>query len=126
MISTRDESLASIPFGVGVMSTVNLDESTTHLTVLVVLAMPRVQYRCNLKIPPGTTARQAVLMALDAGLVPVTAAIDFSPASAPLGVYNERVEDHYPCAQGDRVEIYRPLHQDPKELRRQRARQSSS
>lgn len=88
--------------------------------------MPEVQYQCELDLESGTTARQAVLMALDAGLVPVTAAIDITPENAVLGVFSERVEDDYPCQHGDRIEIYRPLQQDPKELRRQRARQSSS
>ena len=88
--------------------------------------MPDVQYQYELEVMPGTTARQAVLMALEAGLVPATASIDIVPANAELGVFSERVEDDYLCAHGDRVEIYRPLQQDPKELRRQRARQSSS
>ena len=100
--------------------------NTTTLTVQVVLAMPDVQFQCELEITSGTTARQAVLMALEAGLVPATAAIDITPATAALGVFGERVEDDYQCQHGDRVEIYRPLQQDPKELRRQRARQSSS
>lgn len=102
------------------------DTQATVLTVQVVLAMPDVQYQCELEIESGTTARQAVLMALDAGLVPATAVIDITPANAALGVFSERVEDDYPCQHGDRVEIYRPLQQDPRELRRQRARQSSS
>ncbi|ASJ72460.1 RnfH family protein [Granulosicoccus antarcticus] len=97
-----------------------------YLDVQVVLAMPQVQYLKTLSVPVGTTARELVLMALDAGLVPTTASIDIEPANAPLGVFSESVADDYPCAQGDRVEIYRPLQQDPKELRRQRARQSSS
>lgn len=88
--------------------------------------MPEVQYQCELEIAPGTTARQAVLMALEAGLVPATAVLDIVPENAALGVFSERVEDDYLCSQGDRLEIYRPLQQDPKELRRQRARQSSS
>ena len=96
------------------------------LPVQVVLAMPEVQYLCDLEIPPGTTARETVLMALEVGLIPGTATIDITPSSAPLGVFGERVDDDYPCVHGDRVEIYRPLQQDPKELRRQRARQSSS
>jgi putative ubiquitin-RnfH superfamily antitoxin RatB of RatAB toxin-antitoxin module len=96
------------------------------VTVQVVLAMPEVQYQCELQVPAGTTARQAVLLALDAGLIAPTASIDINPSGAPLGIFSERVEDDHPCAHGDRVEIYRPLQQDPKELRRQRARQSSS
>lgn len=108
------------------MSTRHEATPVPQVTVSVVLAMPDVQYQRRLLVPAGTTAREAVLMALDSGLVPETAVIDIEPTSAPLGIFSERVEDDHACAPGDRVEIYRPLQQDPKELRRRRARQSSS
>ena len=38
-----------------------------------------------------------------------------------VGVYGKRVRVDAPLADGDRVEIYRPLLLDPKERRRQRA-----
>ena len=40
-----------------------------------------------------------------------------------VGVFGKRVRPDTPLADGDRVEIYRPLLLDPKERRRQRARQ---
>jgi putative ubiquitin-RnfH superfamily antitoxin RatB of RatAB toxin-antitoxin module len=39
-----------------------------------------------------------------------------------VGVFGKRVEPATLLADGDRVEIYRPLAVDPKERRRQRAR----
>jgi putative ubiquitin-RnfH superfamily antitoxin RatB of RatAB toxin-antitoxin module len=39
-----------------------------------------------------------------------------------VGVFGKRVAHDTPLADGDRVEIYRPLALDPKERRRQRAR----
>ncbi len=39
-----------------------------------------------------------------------------------VGVFGKRVDPATPLADGDRVEIYRPLSLDPKERRRQRAR----
>lgn len=92
----------------------------------VILAMPQVQYRLSLEVPAGTSAREAVRLSLEAGLLPPGADIDMEPLNAPLGVFAEKVDDDYCCQSGDRVEIYRPLQQDPKELRRQRARQSIS
>lgn len=100
--------------------------ASQYLDVQVVLAMPQVQFLKSMSVPAGTTARELVIMALEAGLLPSNASLDIEPVSAPLGVFSELVADDYLCVQGDRVEIYRPLQQDPKELRRQRARQSIS
>lgn len=102
------------------------DKSDGTITIEVMLAMPLVQYRQELHVPAGITARDAVKLALECGLLPLGADIDINPVSAPLGVFAEKVEEDYPCRDGDRVEIYRPLQQDPMELRRQRARQSIS
>ena len=38
-----------------------------------------------------------------------------------LGVFGKMVPAEYELADGDRIEIYRPLIADPKEIRRQRA-----
>jgi putative ubiquitin-RnfH superfamily antitoxin RatB of RatAB toxin-antitoxin module len=42
--------------------------------------------------------------------------------ASEVGVFGKRVPPDTPLADGDRVEIYRPLALDPKERRRQRAR----
>ena len=41
----------------------------------------------------------------------------------PVGIYSQRVEspDQYVLSAGDRIELYRPLTRDPKDVRRQRA-----
>lgn len=96
------------------------------IDIEVVLALPEIQYLQHLKVPVGTTARQAVIHALQAGLLPEGVQVDVDPQLAPLGCYAEKVADSHCCQAGDRVEIYRPLKQDPMELRRQRARQSIS
>jgi putative ubiquitin-RnfH superfamily antitoxin RatB of RatAB toxin-antitoxin module len=41
--------------------------------------------------------------------------------SCALGVFGKAVADDYELVDGDRIEIYRPLIADPKEVRRQRA-----
>jgi len=76
-----------------------------------------------MRVAPDCTARQAVESAKSAGL-------EFSPDeidldNAPLGVFGERVSDEALLNDGDRVEVYRPLLQDPMELRRQRAASES-
>jgi putative ubiquitin-RnfH superfamily antitoxin RatB of RatAB toxin-antitoxin module len=64
----------------------------------------------TVQLPAGALVRDALRAAgIDAG------------ASA-VGVFGKRVPPDTPLADGDRVEIYRPLLLDPKERRRQRAR----
>ena len=46
---------------------------------------------------------------------------EIDPEQCPLGVFGERVGDDYELMHGDRVEIYRPLIADPKEVRKARA-----
>src|SRR5215470_434463 len=45
---------------------------------------------------------------------------------APLGIYGKRVERGRVLAAGDRVEIYRPLTADPREVRRRLAAQGKT
>jgi putative ubiquitin-RnfH superfamily antitoxin RatB of RatAB toxin-antitoxin module len=64
----------------------------------------------TVQLPAGALVRDALRAAgIDAG------------ANA-VGVFGKRVRPDTPLADGDRVEIYRPLLLDPKERRRQRAR----
>ena len=66
------------------------------VSIEVILAMPQVQYRLALAVPQGTGAREAVRLALEAGLLPVGADID----NLPLHVYREAGETRIkPCAE---------------------------
>jgi putative ubiquitin-RnfH superfamily antitoxin RatB of RatAB toxin-antitoxin module len=40
---------------------------------------------------------------------------------SPCGIWGEVVERSQPLREGDRVEVYRPLHMDPREARRRLA-----
>lgn len=69
-----------------------------------------------LDVDEGTTARQAAILA------PVLE--DFPHAdveSGKLGIFGKMVPDKQALREGDRIEIYRPLIADPKEVRKQRA-----
>lgn len=46
--------------------------------------------------------------------------------SAPVGIFGERCERDRLVCEGDRIEIYRPLAVDPKQARRERARQTQT
>jgi len=82
----------------------------------VVFARPERQRIVELPLGEGMTARQAVEAS---GLVAEFPEIAGCPLV--LGVFGRRVEPEHVLADGDRVEIYRPLPDDPKERRRRRA-----
>lgn len=73
--------------------------------------------------PPdeGATVEQAIIAS---GLLALRDDIDL--AKNKLGIYSRPVKLHDEVHDGDRVEIYRPLIADPKELRRQRAEKSAA
>jgi putative ubiquitin-RnfH superfamily antitoxin RatB of RatAB toxin-antitoxin module len=75
----------------------------------VVYALPATAQAVTLSLPAGTTVREAVAAA---GL----------PAGGKFGIFGRIVAPETRVADGDRVEIYRPLKLDPKEARRRRAR----
>ena len=75
----------------------------------VVYALPAAAQAVTLSVPAGTTVREAVAAA---GL----------PAGGKFGIFGRIVAPEARVADGDRVEIYRPLKLDPKEARRRRAR----
>ena len=78
------------------------------LRVEVMRAQPEHLTSIVLPLEPGSTVRAALLAA---GL----------PRDQPVGIYGRRVTLDHRLADGDRVELYRPLRADPKEARRRRA-----
>lgn len=88
------------------------------LRVEVVYALAGEQVLLRLELPAGSTAREA---ALRSGLDGQFAGLDL--ATAPLGIFGKALSrpQERLLEDGDRVEIYRPLLADPKEVRKQRA-----
>lgn len=82
----------------------------------VVLALPDRQYVAALPLHAGMTALDAVRASGLLERFPGPA--DATPA---LGIYGKRVEGTHLLREGDRVEIYRPLTNDPREARRRAA-----
>ena len=88
------------------------------ITVEVAYALAHKQKIVQLQVAQGTNARDA---ALRSGLDSEFGGLDLQ--QSPLGIFGKgvaRPEEHILEA-GERVEIYRPLLADPKEIRRQRA-----
>lgn len=90
-------------------------EQPELITVQVVFALAEEQHCVSLQLPLGSTAREAVMRSGLVGALPA-----HPIATSPLGVYGHRVDGAMVLADGDRVEIYRPLQVDPKTNRRQR------
>ncbi len=93
------------------------------ITVEVAYALPQQQKIIALEVEPGTTAMQAVERS---GITEVFTDIDLATAKMgifgqALGVKGLKVASEQVLEEGDRVEIYRPLTADPKEVRRRRA-----
>ena len=86
------------------------------LRVEVVYALPAGEDAVFVQLARGKTALDAVRAS---GILERHPEID--PRRLKLGVYGKAVAAHAPLADGDRVEIYRPLALDPKEARRRRA-----
>lgn len=92
------------------------------IPITIVLAYADRQYVTALEVPAGTGARQALRLAVADGFD--ISRLQTTLERVELGVFGRRVDDARPLTPGDRLELYRPLHQDPMELRRRRARQS--
>lgn len=86
------------------------------IRVEVAYALPDRQWLLALELPAGTTARAAVLAS---GLDRECPALDL--VHCPLGIFGQLVGDGRVLGNGDRVELYRPLARDPREVRRELA-----
>ena len=70
----------------------------------------------------GTLAAVAVELPAGATVRDALVAARMKEQGAALGIFGRRVAPETPLADGDRVEIYRPLLADAKEQRRRRAK----
>ncbi|HZR36236.1 MAG TPA: RnfH family protein [Nevskia sp.] len=87
------------------------------IDIEVACATPRRQAVVQLTVPRGCTVGEAVERS---GLLREFP--ELSPDSLKLGVFGSLRKPEDPLEPGDRVELYRPLIADPKQARRQRAR----
>ncbi|BAN50664.1 RnfH family protein [Metapseudomonas resinovorans] len=90
----------------------------TLIAVEVVYALADRQQLLRLSLPKGASARDAVLRS---GMQAYFPELDL--AGCPLGIFGKALPspEQRLLEEGDRVEIYRPLLVDPKEVRKLRA-----
>ena len=96
------------------------------IAVEVAYALPNKQKIIEVLVEPGSTAFDAVCQSKITDFFP-----EIDIENAKLGIFGQalgtrglKTAKEYILRKGDRVEIYRPLIADPKEVRRRRAQQS--
>ena len=87
-----------------------------EISVEVVYALPQKQEILSLKLRSGAQVSEAIERS---GILRDFPEIDL--ASAKVGIYGKQVKLDAVLRDKDRIEIYRPLIADPKEIRRKRA-----
>ncbi len=92
------------------------DKENEVLHVEVAYARPDEQLIIPLDVPRGTTVRDAILRSAIMEHFPE---IDLDVNK--VGIFGKLTRLDTELREGDRVEIYRPLIADPKEVRRKRA-----
>ncbi|HZW23848.1 MAG TPA: RnfH family protein [Gallionella sp.] len=86
------------------------------INIEVVYALPHEQTLLKKAVPAGTTVAEALQLS---GILQKHPEID--PAATKLGIFGKLTKGDAVLRDKDRIEIYRPLIADPKEVRRKRA-----
>ncbi|MCP4700669.1 MAG: RnfH family protein [Gammaproteobacteria bacterium] len=95
-----------------------MEKTQPGLEIEVAHAKPAEQVIISLEVPEGTRVKEAITRSGILGRFPE---IDLDRNK--LGIFSKPTKPDAVLRHGDRVEIYRPLLADPKEVRRQRAAQ---
>jgi len=86
------------------------------ITVEVAYALRERQAIISLQVAPNTTVEQAILQS---GILEMFSDIDLSKSK--VGIFSRLCKLDQTLRGGDRIEIYRGLIADPKEVRKKRA-----
>ncbi|MGQ0287456.1 RnfH family protein [Pasteurellaceae bacterium 22721_9_1] len=93
---------------------------TTSINIEIAYAYPDKYFLKKLIVEQQTTVQAAILQS---GILQQYAEIDLRKNK--IGIFSRPVKLTDIVSDGDRIEIYRPLLADPKEIRRQRAEQQA-
>ena len=89
---------------------------TDNIDIEVVYALPAEQTLLKKSVPVGTTVMEGIKLS---GLLDKFPDLDLSQHK--LGIFGKLTKEDAVLRDKDRIEIYRPLIADPKEVRRRRA-----
>ena len=87
-----------------------------EILIEIAYALPKKQLIIPIKVKQGITAGEAIQLS---GIVKKFPEIDLSVNQ--IGIFGKLTQLDHIMRERDRIEIYRPLIADPKEIRRQRA-----
>jgi putative ubiquitin-RnfH superfamily antitoxin RatB of RatAB toxin-antitoxin module len=91
----------------------------SDINIEVVYALPEKQFLLSVKVAEGSTIEDAIVAS---GILSLRDDIDLKKNK--VGIYSRPAKLSDTIQDGERIEIYRPLLADPKELRRKRAEKS--
>ena len=91
------------------------------MKVEIAYALPERQTLLTVDVDPGTTVAEAIRAS---GIIDLHPEIDLEDIN--VGVFSNPTRLDAELVRGDRVEIYRPLRADPKEVRRRLAAEGKS
>jgi putative ubiquitin-RnfH superfamily antitoxin RatB of RatAB toxin-antitoxin module len=96
----------------------SMDSEPPHsvIHIEVAYATPERQVLLDLSVPAGTTVAQGIEQSAIRDEFP-----ELNMDIKAVGIFSRKVPLDHVLREGDRIEIYRPLIADPKEVRRQRA-----
>ena len=94
---------------------------TEQINIEVVYALPHEQTLLKKSVPEGTTLMEAIQAS---GLLDKHPGLDLS--THKLGIFGKLAKPDTVLRDKDRIEIYRPLIADPKEVRRKRAEEGKA
>lgn len=89
---------------------------TQMIGVEIAYALPKQQTLLNFDVPLGTTLEQGITLS---GIEAIHPELDV--ASMKVGIFSKITPRNQVLREKDRIELYRPLFADPKEIRKQRA-----
>ncbi|MBV8910254.1 MAG: RnfH family protein [Gammaproteobacteria bacterium] len=88
----------------------------------VAYATPARQYLWQIELPLAATIADALTAARERSRVEAAACAAIPWETAEVGVFGERRSRGDTYAEGDRIELYRPLARDPRARRREKVR----
>ena len=98
-----------------------MDDAGNKIQIEVAYAKPEVQVIIPIEVEEGTTVEKAIQLS---GILTQFPEIDLNQNK--VGIFSKISKKDQPLRDHDRVEIYRPLIADPKEVRKQRAKEGKA
>jgi len=89
---------------------------TDTLYIEIAYATPEQQIILEQQVAPGTSPREVVLASDIDHYFP-----EIDKQNCDIGIFGKAIRPDQELENGDRIEIYRPLLADPKEVRKRRA-----